>query len=237
MRSIEVCLSPELIHLHDLSEKIVVVIDVLRATSCITTAIAHGVESITPFSNLEDCRAMKAKGYFIAGERNGATVEGFDFGNSPFSYMKEELVGEKIAITTTNGTTAINKSLGASDVIIGSFLNIQSVVNYLKNQEHNALLFCSGWKGRVSLEDTLCAGSIVSSLKDSFQTDGDTTIAAEALIAAANNHLVSFLQGSSHVERLKKLDIQKDVDFCLTPNQYDVVPILKAGELVDLGAA
>jgi len=100
MKSIEVSLSPELIHLHELSGKIVVVADILRATSCIVTALAHGIDHIIPFQNLEDCKEMKNEGYLVAGERNGKKVDGFDLGNSPFSYMDHALKGKKVAFTT-----------------------------------------------------------------------------------------------------------------------------------------
>lgn len=234
MRRIAVCLSPELIHLHELKEKIIVVLDVLRATSCIVTGLAHQVASITPVASLEKCRSMKQQGYYIAGERDGQKVEGFDIGNSPFDYMEESLKGQKIAMTTTNGTLAIEKSKEAEDIIIGSFLNIQSVVRFLKNHQNDALLVCSGWRGHISLEDSICAGSIVEYLKDDFQTDGDTSIAAKALIKAADGDLVSFLSESSHVQRLRKLNIEKDIEFCLTPDQYDVLPILDGDHLIRL---
>ncbi len=235
MRRIAVCLSPELIHLHELEGKIIVVLDVLRATSCIVTGLAHNVASITPVANLEKCRSMKQQGYYIAGERDGHKVEGFDIGNSPFDYMEESLKGQKIAMTTTNGTLAIEKSKEAEDIIIGSFLNIQSVVSFLKNHQNDALLVCSGWRGHISLEDSICAGSIVEYLKDDFQTDGDTSIAAKALIKAADGDLISFLSNSSHVQRLQNLNIKEDIEFCLTPDQYDVLPILDGDQLVSLG--
>src|ERR1044071_8838835 len=103
MRSIEVCVSPEMMHLHDVSDKTVVVVDILRATSCMVTAFAHGVDCIMPFAELEECRLMSQQGYITSGERNGEKVEGFDKGNSPFEYQ-EEIRGKKIAFTTTNGT-------------------------------------------------------------------------------------------------------------------------------------
>src|SRR5688572_30244568 len=164
MKTIDVCLSPDLMHLYDVRDKTVVVIDILRATSCMTTAFAHGINSITPFAQLEDCLAMKAKGYFTAGERDGKKVDGFDLGNSPFEYQSPHLKGQKIAFTTTNGTQAIVKSLGAREVIIGSFLNLSAVADHLKNSTENILVVCSGWKGRVNLEDTLFAGAVVDKL-------------------------------------------------------------------------
>src|SRR5688572_25235900 len=131
MKTIDVWLSPDLMHLYDVRDKTGVVIDVLRATSCMTRAFAHGINSVTPFAKVEDCIAMKAKGYFTAGERDGKKVDGFDLGNSPFEYMDEKLKGQKIAFTTTNGTQAIAKAIEAREIVIGSFLNLSAITKYL----------------------------------------------------------------------------------------------------------
>jgi 2-phosphosulfolactate phosphatase len=232
MRTIDVCLSPDLMHLYTVNDKTVVVVDILRATSCMTTAFAHGIKSIKPFAKLEDCLAEKNNGFFTAGERNGEKVEGFDLGNSPFEYMNEKLVGKQIAFTTTNGTQAIAKSAGAKEIVIGSFLNLSAVAQYLRNGSNNILVVCAGWKGKVNLEDTLYAGALVELLKDITQPECDAPMAAQHLYNIAKNDMVDFLKNSSHVKRLNRLDIHKDIVFCLTPDQYDVVPVLKDGALV-----
>lgn len=231
MKTIDVCLSPELMHLYNVHDKTVVVVDILRATSCMTTALAHGIESITPFAKLDDCLALRGKGYFAAGERDGKKVDGFDLGNSPFEYMNPELKGKKIAFTTTNGTQAIAKSEGAKEIIIGSFLNLSSVVKYIINSENNVLVVCAGWKGKVNLEDTLFAGALVEKLKNHIEPDCDAPLAAKQLYNLSKGNMVKFLSTSSHVKRLAKLNIHKDIEFCLTPDQYQAVPVLKAGVL------
>ncbi len=232
MRTIDVCLSPELMHLYNVHDKTVVVVDILRATSCMTTAFAFGIHSITPFAKLEDCLAMKEKNYFTAGERDGKKVEGFDLGNSPFEYMDEKLKGKKIAFTTTNGTQAIAKSEGAREIVIGSFLNLAAVTKYLLASTNNILIVCAGWKGKVNLEDTLFAGAVVEAMKDEIKPDCDAPLAAEHLYIQAKHDLVEFLKNSSHVQRLAKLNIHKDIQFCLTLDQYTEVPVLKNGVLV-----
>jgi 2-phosphosulfolactate phosphatase len=230
-KSIDVCLSPDLMHLYPVQDKTVVVVDILRATSCMTTAFAHGIESITPLANLEDCLNMKSQGYFIAGERDGKKVEGFDLGNSPFEYMDARLRGADIAFTTTNGTQAIARAQGARKIIIGSFLNLATVSNYLTNHGDDILILCAGWKGKVNLEDTLFAGAVVENLKDNALPACDGPLAAQHLYGLARPDLYSFLKNSSHVQRLAKLNIHDDIQFCLTPNQYAVLPILKDGVL------
>lgn len=218
-------------HLYDVRDKTVVVVDILRATSCMVTAFAHGVESITPIANLEECQSMKLKGYVISGERDGKKVEGFDKGNSPFEYMDEQVRGLKIAFTTTNGTQAIEKSKDAKEVIIGAFLNLNAVAKYLLLSEHNVLVVCAGWKGKVNLEDTLFAGALVDKLKDYLGPDCDAPLAAQHLYNIAKQNMVSFLNQSSHVKRLNKLNIHDDLKFCVTPDQYQVLPRLKNGVL------
>jgi 2-phosphosulfolactate phosphatase len=232
MKTIDVCLSPELMHLYDVRDRTVVVVDILRATSCMVTAFAHGVESITPVANLEQCRKMKTQGYVISGERDGKKVDGFDKGNSPFEYLGDQVKGFKIAFTTTNGTQAIEKSKDAKEVIIGAFLNLNTVAKYLLLNENNALIVCAGWKGRVNLEDTLFAGALVERLKEYLGPDCDAPLAAQHLYNLAKNDMVSFLNASSHVRRLNKLNIHDDIKFCVTPDQYKVLPRLKNGVLV-----
>ena len=232
MKTIDVCLSPDLMHLYDVRDKTVVVIDILRATSCMTTAFAHGINSITPFAKLEDCMAMKAKGYFTAGERDGKKVEGCDLGNSPFEYMDEKLKGQKIAFTTTNGTQAIAKAIEAREIVIGSFLNLSAITKYLLEGDNNVLLVCAGWKGKVNLEDTLFAGAVVDALQDHIEPDCDAPLAAQHLYSVAKNDMVAFLANASHVKRLAKLNVHEDIKFCMTPDQYTVVPKLNVGVLV-----
>lgn len=232
MKTIDVCLSPDLMHLYPVSDRVVVVVDILRATSCMVTALAHGVQSIRPFADLEACRAMKAHGYFTAGERNGEKVEGFDFGNSPFEYMIEKLKGQRIAFTTTNGTQAIAKSQGAKQIIIGSFLNLTAVTEYLKRGNDSVLVVCAAWKGKVNLEDTLFAGALVENLKDHIEPDCDAPLAAQRLYNLAKKDMVDFLKDSSHVKRLNRLHVHKDIAFCVTPDQYPVVPRLVDDDLI-----
>lgn len=231
MRTIDVCLSPDLMHLYKVQEYSVVIVDILRATSCMVTAFAHGIESIAPFAQLDDCKAMKAKGYYTAGERDGKKVDGFDLGNSPFEYQESYLKGQKIAFTTTNGTQAIVKSLGAREIIIGSFLNLSAVVEHLKRSNENVLVVCAGWKGKVNLEDTLFAGAVVKGLRGYAEPACDAPLMAEHLYMQAKNDMVEFLSTSSHVKRLARLNIFKDIEFCLTPDQYSVVPLLKENVL------
>ena len=225
MRTVEVCLSPELMHLYDVSDKTVVVVDILRATSCMVTAFAYDVDCIIPFADLEECRAMSKQGYVTSGERNGEKVDGFDKGNSPFEYM-EEVRGRKIAFTTTNGTQAISKSIGAKDVVIGAFLNLSAVATHVLKNQHNILIVCAGWKGKVNMEDTLFAGALVEKIKNHVKIDDDSALMAMHAYNLSKNDKVEFLKPASHIQRLKRLGIDEDIKYCLTEDKFNVVPTL-----------
>ena len=232
LKRIDVCLSPALIDLYPLDRRTVVIIYILRATSCITTALAHGVAGIIPVADLDACRAMRADGYCTAGERNGEKVDGFDMGNSPFEYMNPDLAGKRIAFTTTNGTLAVSRSLGASEIILGSFLNLHSVARYLKSGSRDILAVCAGWKGKVNLEDTVFAGALVHELAGVAEPECDAPLMALHLYRQAQHDLAGFLSNSSHVKRLKRLNIEKDIAFCLETGRYDVVPVVREGVIV-----
>lgn len=235
-RTIEVCLTPALINLHDLSNATVVVIDVLRATSSMCVAFTQGVNSIIPVATIEESIAYRDKGFLIGAERNGEMLDGFDIGNSPFSYMDEKVKGRDIALTTTNGTQAIAAAHEAKQIVIGSFLNLDALCNWLATQEGNIVLLCSGWKNSVNMEDTLLAGAVVHQMRGDFDFTNlrDTAIIAERLYLLAKDDLNGFLEESSHRNRLKKLNIDKDIEYCLTPNQAHVVPGIINGVMIDL---
>lgn len=237
MRQIDVCFTPELLHLYETENKNVVIIDILRASSSITTALANGIARIKPVADLEKCHALKKQGFIIAGERDGKKADGFDLGNSPFDYMDRSLAGKTIAMTTTNGTMAITKVKDAAKVIIGSFLNKKAIVDWLIKCQNDILLLCAGWKGRFSLEDTLFAGAVVKDfveegLQNDFQIDNDAALAAYYLYDAMCDNLPAIVEKSSHAQRLKGLNIQKDIAFCLTFDKYDVVPVLEGEFLI-----
>ncbi|MDN3668198.1 2-phosphosulfolactate phosphatase [Echinicola jeungdonensis] len=233
MKKIEICLSPELIHLHDLKGKIVVVVDIFRATSTMVTGLANAVQSITPVAGLETCRAMKKEGYIIAGERNGQTAEGFELGNSPLSYLKKAYEGKKIAVTTTNGTLAIELSKkDADEVILGAFLNLQATADYLVQKNKDVVIHCAGWKGMFNLEDSLYAGALVKRLAGHFTFDCDGAIAMKSLFEQHQNNLQGFLNQASHAKRLQNHNIEADIDFCLTMDKYDLVGKLQGEALI-----
>ena len=232
--NIEVCFSPLSYPLFHNSNSIVVVIDILRASSAITTAFFNGVTKMIPVATVEEAQTYKEQGYLVAAERDGEIVKGFDLGNSPFGYMNAKVKGKTIAITTTNGTQAISVAMDAHKVIIGSFLNLDAVIEYLKKEKKDVIFLCAGWKNKFNLEDTLYAGAVAEQLiyKYDFNSSCDSTIAAMELYKLAKHDLYAFLAHSSHRNRLEKLDLERDIKYCLTPNQCPVVPVMDRKFLV-----
>lgn len=231
---IDACFSPYLYPVYQSEDTVVVIIDVLRATSAICTAFEHGVEKIIPVATVEEAHAYKQKGFLVGAERNGLPVAGFDFGNSPFHYMGDDVKGKTIVLTTTNGTQAIEAAKGAYKVVIGSFLNIDALCTWLISENKNILLLCSGWKNKFNLEDAVFAGAVTDELSErSDQINlGDACLALKYLSQMAKKNPNKFLSHSSHKERLAALNLKEDVRYCLTPNQTKVIPIYKDGALV-----
>jgi len=232
-KRVEVCYSPSQWHLYKKDYDIAVVIDVLRATSAICTAAENGV-TIIPVSSVEEAKKYQKKGLIAAAERNGQIVEGFDMGNSPLSYKDPALRGKTVALTTTNGTKAINIAREKETVAIASLNNLNAICAWLKAQNKNVLLLGSGWKDKFNLEDTICAGAIADDLIESrmFYAEEDSTIAAKFIYRSAKENIFSFLKASSHRRRLRNLNLNEDVKYCLTPNNLNCVPILEGDRIV-----
>ncbi|WGQ08204.1 2-phosphosulfolactate phosphatase [Pedobacter gandavensis] len=236
-KSIEVCLTPALLDLYSIEDRVVVVIDVLRATSSMVYGIDNGASAIIPVAQVEDCLNYADKGFLLAAERNGEVVEGYDFGNSPFSYSHEKVNGKTIVLTTTNGTKALHLAQKrAHQVVIGSFLNLEALCNWLRVQDKGVLLLCAGWKDKFNLEDTLFAGAVVKELRKDFTHFDDSCVAAEDLYDLAKDDLRNYLHKSSHSHRLAELNIEEDVKFCLQLNICTAIPVLVGDALVALEA-
>ncbi len=232
---VEVCFMPQQYELYAQDMGIVVVIDVLRATSAMVAAFENGIDKIIPVATVEEAQAYIGKpGYIAAAERNGSIVDGFEYGNSPLAYVNRDLRGKTIVMTTTNGTKAINIAKGAKTLVIGSFLNLTALSEWLVQQNENILLLCSGWKDKFNLEDSSFAGAVMDKLLDSgkFGVEEDSSIAAKYMYLAARDNFASLIKAAPNRRRIQQLKLSADVKYCLTPDQSRVIPILKNGELV-----
>lgn len=237
--TLDVCFSPELLPLYDLHGKVAVVVDILRATSSIVTALAQGVTHLVPYSELDECRAQASTGYLTAAERDGRQAEGVDLGNSPFGYLDGvvPVQGRCVAITTTNGTRALHLSAAADEILVGAFLNIGAIADHLRRLQKDVVVVCAGWKGKFCLEDTLFGGALATRLQTDFDTTGsDATLAALDLWQAAEPDVAAYLLKSSHVRRLNSLESHKDMEFCIRQDEYNLVPIFDGSRITaDLG--
>lgn len=206
-------------------DETVVVVDVLRATSTIVTALANGAKEVIPVKTVEEALKRKERDVLVCGERNAKKIEGFDLGNSPLEYKSELVLGKTIVLTTTNGTQVIERVEGDS-VIAASFLNVSAVVEYLKEKE-NITIVCAGTSGDFSLEDFLLAGMIVKRMKREDLLDG--ALVAMRYFESVQNIREEIKRFSSHAKRLISLGFEKDVDFCTTEDLFHEVPVLVNG--------
>ena len=231
---VEVCFSPYLFPLYKEEFDIIVVIDVLRATSAICTAFHHGIKELIPVSTIEEAKKYQEQGFLVGAERQGKIVEGFDFGNSPYYYMNPELEGKTIVLSTTNGTKSINIAKDAGNVVIGALSNLDVLKTWLSEQNKNVLCLCSGWQNKFNLEDTICAGAILDHMlaTGKFRSEEDASIAAKYLFLSAKDNILGYLKASSHRRRLKNLNLNEDIKYCLTPNTAPVIPVLQDKKLV-----
>lgn len=239
MPKIEISFTPENYAVYNNAEQIVIVNDIFRATSAICTAFRYGAKEVIPVASVDEALDYKEKGYLVGAERNGIKLEGFDFGNSPYSYMDQSIEDQSIVLTTTNGTRAIDIAKDAFQVVIGAFTNLSALADYVGNQERDILVLCSGWKGRYNLEDTLFGGALVKMLVDKnlldVQSDvEDSALSAMYLYNMAKDDPYKFLMNSSHRRRLKNLNLKEDIRYCLTLDQTDIIPVLEGGKLIQL---
>ncbi|HON17905.1 MAG TPA: 2-phosphosulfolactate phosphatase [Salinivirgaceae bacterium] len=226
--TISVCLSPLQYSVYHKPGNLVVLIDVIRATTVICTALNYGAESILPLSDIQTTLDLKQKGYLVAGERDSQKLSGFDCGNSPLEFASQKIEGKCIAITTTNGTQALSHIPPGTEIVAGSWVNFDILVDYLIASENNILLLCAGWKNAISIEDTLFAGQVAKKLLDSEKFTYETDAVSLALLTAQNagNSELEFILKHSPRLRQKFETLQKDVEFCLLKNSQPVVPFM-----------
>ncbi len=234
--SLEVCLSPALLHLYNTRDAVVLIIDVFRATSTITAALHNGAKCVIPVASVAECIALgeSIPDSITAGERDGKVAEGLQHGNSPSEYPERFVKGKTLVLTTTNGTRLLHMVSGASDIIIGSFLNLDAVSDFLLRKGKNVLLGCASWKDKFNLEDTLFAGAVVNKVQHAFDINCDSARAAKHLNDSSKGNYIDFLKESAHYKRLSAYGLQDDMAYCATPNLHPVVPILRGKEIVSL---
>lgn len=222
-----------------LEDKLVIVIDVLRATTTIVTALANGCQAVIPVLSPEEAleKRLTLPGSLLGGERHALRIEGFDLGNSPFDYVPEKVGGKTVIFTTTNGTRAIRAAAGAPMLWLASFVNLQSIVHSVfREMERNSslqgiVIFCAGTEDRFDLPDILCAGMLIEALGPEVEVN-DLGEAARMLYRAADGHLFEIICRSDHGRKLLSLGLERDIIYCATTNILPIVPVLTDGEIV-----
>jgi len=224
----------------DCNGKIVVVIDVLRATSVITTALDNGAQEVIPVRTVEEAQSLYATSdaskTLRGGERNALKIEGFDLSNSPLEYKKKVVEGKTVIITTTNGTNAINNVKGADEVVLACFRNVAAVADHLVGLSHRGsrdiIIVCAGTEGRFSLDDGLCAGMLIELLKQKTEVETDDLgLLVTQYYNNSKANLLSALSGCFHLKRLFTMGFYDDIRFCLETNCVTTVPVVQEGKI------
>jgi len=225
---VEVCYSPKLFEdIVTTGEFVVVLVDVLRATTTICTAVANGVEAIIPVATHDEARRLKAEGYLVASEKDGAQLDWADFGNSAFSFTPEAIGGRTLVYCTTNGTRALHIAGGASAIAIGAFINISALTEWLRDRHEDVVVLCSGWKDKFCIEDTLFAGALTRRLLETglFETHCDSAHASLDLWSLAEGDVLGYVEKAAQRHRLKRLGLDDVLPYSFAIDLVDVVPV------------
>jgi 2-phosphosulfolactate phosphatase len=236
IRNIEVCFSPQLAaFVATKGEAIVVVVDVLRATTSMVSALANGARAVIPVSSLEAAKKMKAGGYPVAAERDGKILDFADFGNSAFEFTEGSIKGRQLVFSTTNGTVAVETAKKFGTVVLGAFSNITALSHWIADQKKHVIVLCSGWKNTFCLEDTIFAGALAEKLLQlkKYNINCDSAHAALDLWQIAKNDPAGYVEKALHRERLRQLGADDVLEFSFQNDTCHVVPILVNGKLVD----
>jgi 2-phosphosulfolactate phosphatase len=231
MSRVEVCFSPAIYKEYENKEAIVVVTDILRASSAIVTAFMNGVHKIIPVGTIEEAKAYKNKGYMVAAERDGLVRDFADFGNSPFNFTPDRVQGKVIVYSTTNGTQAINLASSGHMVLIGAYLNLKALTSFISSQKRDVLILCAGWKNKFNLEDTLFAGALSQEIlkNKNFNTICDSANAAIDLYEIAQPDILNYINKVAQRHRLKKNGLDDVIPYCHEYDKTDMIPIFENG--------
>lgn len=218
---------------NEFNGKNVVVIDVLRATTVMVTALENGASCIYPFKEIDEAKekwGVKKDG-FLAGERKGLKIEGFKFGNSPLEFTKEAVQGKEIFMTTSNGTRAIENALSADNLYIACYLNISAVSEKLLESRKDVVILCAGTDDEFSLDDSLCAGMIIKKISEKEILKMDDLGLALKKIADLTSDIKGVLAESKHYSYLKSIGCEKDLDYCTMIDIFNITPFYKNGKI------
>lgn len=228
----------------ELHDRVVLVIDVLRASTTIAAALANGARAVIPFEGVDEAitraRSLERSEVLLAGERKMAPIPGFALGNSPREFTADVVSGKTIVMTTTNGTAALSSVASASEVLVGSFANYGVVLTRLRaaaRADKSLTLICAGSNGRFALEDAICAGRYVRGVaRRGIQPQlGDAAAVAAMIDRRMGADLPAVLRDSEHGRALIEAGLGEDVPYCAALNTHPVIPIYRDRQVVRLG--
>lgn len=233
-RSLEVILAPGLFPFRSLKgEAIAVVVDVLRFTSTVCTALFHGAVSVTPVADIPALLSFAGEDHILAGERQGIRIKGARLGNSPFEFMDNAVSGRKIVMTTTNGTEALLTASG-NEIVLGSFLNLSLLSGWLKKKHMDVIVLCSGQNGNIILEDIFFAGALAERMRGDYTPVGDGALLSRQLWGLDPKKREELLSQALHINRLRSLGNGKDIEYCFSEDLAPVIPVFSDGVILPL---
>lgn len=236
---IEVCLSPALLHKLDLTGKIVVIIDIFRATSTIVTALDNGAKAVVPTASVAECIHLgkTIPDSVTAGERNGMIAPGLKYGNSPLTYSKGFIEGKILLLTTTNGTRLLKMIENSTAILIGAFLNLTALSSHIHAQQKDLVLTCAAWKDKVNLEDALFAGAVIHQLFPDFDLYDDSSRMVHDMyqFSLQQGSIYEYLQKCTHYHRLAGYGLEEDLKYATQLNTHPVVPYYNGQEILLIG--
>ncbi|MGL4762659.1 MAG: 2-phosphosulfolactate phosphatase family protein [Sarcina sp.] len=231
---IDVVISADYINQDLLKGKSVVVIDMLRATSVITTALANGAKEVIPTLTVEEAFEIKNKlgnDVILAGERQAKKVDGFDLSNSPLEFKPKVVFGKTVVLSTTNGTRALTLSSTGDRVFVASVLNAKMVAKKLLEVGKDIVFINAGTNGNFSTDDFICGGYIISEICKGTSCDLTDIAKISKEIYDNNSNIREYVKNATHYEVLKSLELEADIDFCCKKDIFEIVPEFSDGKL------
>ncbi|MGH4119000.1 2-phosphosulfolactate phosphatase family protein [Clostridium sp.] len=232
---IDIIVSADDIKNEKIENKTVIVIDMLRATSVIITALNNGCKGVIPVLTVEDAADIVKNskvGFMLGGERNALKIEGFHYSNSPLEYTRDTIEGKTLVMTTTNGTKAIKGCVGASNILIGAMLNAKAAAKRIIELKNDVVIVNAGTYGEFSIDDFLCSGYIINCVLKEIEADLSDIAVTSHYIYENNEDIYSFIKYASHYKKIMELGLEADLDYCCRKDIIDNVPEYMNGIIV-----
>ena len=235
--NVDIIISADDINENKIKEKVIVVIDMFRATSVIVTALNNGCNEVIPYLTVEEtiksARQMKEEEYILGGERKAIKIDGFNLSNSPLEYTKENVKGKSVLMTTTNGTRTLTKSIGAKRVLIAAMINAKAVAKRLLEVNEDVVIINAGTNGNFSMDDYICSGYIINEMLKINDKLNLTDISKTAnIIFETYPNIVDYVKEAAHYSVMKSLELDRDIEYCIQKSIIDIVPEYKNGKIL-----